>query len=191
MWYTNGKGTPTTTNINEASQVCLGQAAPKYYGALGMNFKLKQFDFSFDFNYSGGNQVFNRGFQYDMHVGSYLLGPVSYYVYENAWREEGDVTNVPKFTWGGNKGATQRTSRFLMDADFIRLKNVTLGYSLPERACKSIFLSNLRFYVSADNLLTFTKDEFIGFDPQAKSDGFIQWAYPVARTVVFGLNVSF
>ena len=53
MWYTNGKGTPTTPNINDASQVCLGQPAPNYYRPLGMHFKLKQFHFSFAFNYFG------------------------------------------------------------------------------------------------------------------------------------------
>lgn len=190
LWYTNGKGTPTTTDINEAHQVVLGQAAPKYYGALGMNFTYKGFDLDFSFNYSGGNKVFNRGFQYDMHAGSYLLGPVSKYVYENRWKEEGDIAKVPQFVWGGNKGAVQRTSRFLMDGDYVRLKNITLGYNFTKNLCSKIHMDNLRIYVSADNLFTLTKDDFIGFDPQAGATGFVQWAYPVATTIMFGINIG-
>jgi TonB-linked SusC/RagA family outer membrane protein len=191
LWYTSGAGSPTTTNINSAQQVALGQASPKYYGALGMSFAYKAFDLSFDLNYSGGNKVFNRGFQYDMHCGSYKLGPVSSYVYENRWRQAGDQADVPKFTWGGNTGAAQLSSRYLMDASYARIKNVTLGYNLPDRLCAKLKMDNLRIFASVDNLYTFTAKEFIGFDPQAKADGYVQWAYPVASTALLGFNVGF
>lgn len=191
LWYINGAGSQTTTNINSAQQVALGQAIPKYYGALGMNFAYKGFDLSFDVNYSGGNKVFNRGFQYDMHCGSYKLGPVSTYVYENRWRQPGDQTDVPRFIWGGNTGAAQLSSRYLMDASYARIKNITLGYNLPGKLCHSLKMENLRLYVSVDNLYTYTAKEFIGFDPQAKADGYVQWAYPVASTALVGINVGF
>ncbi len=190
LWYVNGKGSETTTDVNSANQVTLGQASPKYFGALGMNFKYKDFDFSFDVSYSGGNKVFNRGFQYDMHVGSYSLGPVSNYVFENRWQEPGDITDVPKFTWGGNRGAAQLTSRFLMDGSYARVKNVTIGYNLPDDICSKLSINNLRVYASADNLYTFTAKNFMGFDPQARADGYVQWAYPVATTVMFGVNLG-
>jgi len=191
LWYTNGAGSPTTTNINSAQQVALGQASPVYYGALGMNFAYKGFDFSFDVNYSGGNQVFNRGFQYDLHCGSYKLGPVSQYVYKNRWKQPGDQTDVPRFIWGGNTGAAQLSSRYLMDASYARIKNITLGYNLSAALCKILRTDHLRVYTSVDNLYTFTKKEFIGFDPQAKADGYVQWAYPVAATALFGINIGF
>ncbi len=191
LWYTNGAGSATTTDVNQAKQVCLGQAAPKYYGALGMNFKYKNFDLSFSSNYSGGNKIFNRGLQYDIHCGHYKLGPVSEYVFKNSWKEPGDITNVPKFIWGGNTGCAQRTSRFLLDADYIRLENVTLGYTLPSSVCRNIYLSKLRVYISADNLFTLTKGDFLAFDPQARADGFVHWAYPSATTVLLGVSVGF
>ncbi|MDR3194241.1 MAG: SusC/RagA family TonB-linked outer membrane protein, partial [Tannerella sp.] len=191
LWYTRGAGSETTTDINSAQQVKLGQAAPKYYGALGMNVAWKGFDCSFDLSYSGGNKVFNRGFQYDMHCGSYKLGPVSRYVYENRWKQPGDETDVPRFVWGGNTGAAQLSSRYLMDASYGRIKNVTLGYNLSDGLCSRLKMEKVRIFASVDNLYTFTAKEFIGFDPQARADGYVQWAYPVACTALLGLNVGF
>ncbi len=191
LWYTNGKGSATTTDLNEASYVTLGQPSPKYYGAVKMNFTYKNFDFSFDLSYSGGNKVFNRGFQYDMTVGAYSLGAITNYVYDNRWKEPGDKTNVPRFIWGENDDASAKTSRFLMDASYARVKNVSLGYKISDDVCKKIGINNLRVFASVDNLYTFTAKDFIGFDPQARADGFVQWAYPVATTALFGLNMSF
>jgi len=191
LWYTKGKGTATTTDVNSASPVTLGQASPKYFGALGMKFKYKAFDFSFDLSYSGGNKVFNRGFQYDLNVGDYKLGAIVNYVYDNRWEKPGDVTNVPRFIWGGNSGTSQLSSRFLMDASYARIKNMTLGYTLPTKLCNKILVDNVRVYASVDNLHTFTKKEFMGFDPQARADGWIHWSYPFASTALFGVSVGF
>lgn len=191
LWYKGKEGKETTSNINEAGQRIVGSADPKFYGGLGMNFKYRAFDFSFDLSYSLGNKVYNSGFPFDMQVGHYFLGPVSNYVYENRWQKPGDITDVPKFVAGDGSNANATSSRFLMNGSYLRMKSVVVGYTLPNRFLTPARIDHLRMFVSADNLFTVRANDFIGFDPQARADGFQSWAYPVPTTVMFGVNVGF
>lgn len=191
LWYKGKEGKETTSNINEAGQRIMGSADPKFYGGLGMNFKYKAFDFSFDMNYSLGNKVYNSGFAFDMQVGHYFLGPVSNYVYENRWQNPGDVTDVPKFVAGDASNANAISSRFLMDGSYLRMKSIVLGYTLPKQILAPATIDNLRVYVSADNLFTIRSKDFIGFDPQARANGVQSWAYPVPMNIMFGLSLGF
>lgn len=191
LFYTNGKGSEKTTDPNEASQVIQGQIAPKYFGSLGMNFKYRDFDLSLSANYSGGNQVYNRGMEFDLMVGDYELGPVATYVYENRWQKPGDITDVPQFIAGGQGEAAARSTRFLMDGSYMRMKNITLGYTLPKAISKVLTIDNLRLYASVDNLFTITAKDFMGFDPQTMDDYYQMWTYPLPTSFLFGVNVSF
>lgn len=191
LWYKGKEGNETTTRINEAGQRIVGSADPKFYGGLGMNLRYRDFDFSFDMSYSLGNKVYNSGFAFDMQVGHYLLGPVSNYVYENRWQKPGDITDVPKFVAGDGSNANAVSSRFLMNGSYLRMKTMMVGYTLPKQLVAGSGIDNLRMFVSADNLFTVRAKDFIGFDPQARSDGFQSWAYPVPTTVMFGVNVGF
>lgn len=191
LWYKGKEGKETTSNINEAGQRIVGSADPKFFGGLGMNFKYKAFDFSFDMNYSLGNKVYNTGFAFDMQVGHYFLGPVTNYVYENRWQKPGDITDVPKFVAGNESNANAISSRFLMNGSYLRMKSVVLGYTLPKQFLTPALIDNLRVYVSADNLFTVRASDFIGFDPQARANGVQSWAYPVPTNVMFGLSVGF
>jgi TonB-linked SusC/RagA family outer membrane protein len=191
QWYKGTEGSELTTDINEAGQRIVGSADPKFYGGFGMNFTLKNFDFSFDANYTLGNKVYNSGFSYDMQVGHYYFGPVSNYVYENAWRNPGDVTDVPRFIFGDASNANEHSSRFLMDGSYLRIKSASLGYTLPKNIVNRIHIDNLRVYVSADNLFTITAKDYIGFDPQTRANGVQSWAYPVPTNIVCGINLSF
>ena len=165
--------------------------APKYFGAFSMNFRYRDFDLSASLNYSAGNKVYNRGMEFDLMCGDYELGPVATYVYENRWQKPGDVTDVPQFIAGGQAEAAARSSRFLMNAAYARMKNITLGYTLPKKIAKALTIDNLRVYASVDNLFTITAKDFIGFDPQAEDDYYQQWTYPVPTTYLFGVNLSF
>jgi TonB-linked SusC/RagA family outer membrane protein len=191
QWYKGTEGTELTTSVNEAGQRIVGSADPKFYGGFGMNFAYRGFDFAFDANYTLGNKVFNSGFMYDMQVGHYAFGPVSNYVFENRWQKPGDVTDVPKFIIGDASGADEYTSRFLMNGSYLRLRNMTLGYTLPKNIVNRANIDNLRVYVSAENLFTITASDYIGFDPQTRASGFQSWAYPVPTNVFVGINLGF
>ncbi|MEG1616279.1 MAG: TonB-dependent receptor [Bacteroidales bacterium] len=191
LWYKGTEGKETTTNYNEAGQRIVGKADPKLTGGFGVKASYKGFDLGLDFSYKVGGKVYNSGFNYDMQVGHYAYGPVSNYVYENAWRQPGDVTDVPAFVFKDRSNANQVSTRFLMDGSYLRMKNLSLGYTLPKAWVQKAHIGNARLYVNADNLFTVTASDFIGFDPETRADGFQAWAYPVPRTFTFGVNLSF
>ncbi|WP_431242382.1 hypothetical protein ACQ9BO_21355 [Flavobacterium sp. P21] len=99
---------------------------------------------------------------------------------------------MPQARFGGSNG-TQESTRYLDKADFIRLRNVTLGYSLPKETVQKAGMSNLRIYFTAVNLLTFTNYE--GTDPEARRDdsgiGEDFYSAPPARTMAIGVNINF
>ena len=191
MWYKGTEGTETTFNYNEAGQRIVGKADPKFYGGFSTTFRYKGIDLTASFNYSYGGKVYNSGFNYDMQVGDYFLGPVTNYVYENSWTPENRNTNVPKFVANDASGASNTSSRFLMDGSYLKLRSLQLGYTFPEKICKKIMISNLRVFFSADNLFTVRSSNYTGFDPETRADGFQQWVYPMPRNFIFGLSFGF
>jgi hypothetical protein len=112
----------------------------------------------------------------------------------NRWQNPGDITNVPQARLGKGNGVEEST-RYLEKNDFVRLRNLSLGYTFNKNLTSSIGVNKLRLYVSAINVLTFTK--YSGYDPEARSDtnrgggGSTFYSAPPAKTVTFGINVNF
>ena len=98
------------------------------------------------------------------------------------------TAKYPRLSLTGNDGNNRgpNSDYWLRDASYLRLKSVELGYTLPARAAKAIWLKNLRIYVSATNLFTFDKIDIL--DPETTTTGTV---YPLQRTVCMGLNISF
>src|SRR5690606_35625220 len=108
------------------------------------------------------------------------------------WQKAGDVATHPKPVFGGNRNSNQASSRYLESGSYLRLRNVSLGYDLPESLLQKIRMKHARLSVSADNLLTFTK--FSGMDPEVvigSGGGSSSIKYPISRKVMFGINVGF
>ena len=108
----------------------------------------------------------------------------------NVWRKPGDVTNIPRLADG------LKSSRFIENGSFMRIKNVTLGYTLPKDLLKKLWLKSARVYVSGQNLYTFTT--YSGMDPEVNyysTDNIIMgtdfFTYPQSRTFLVGLNLGF
>ena len=100
------------------------------------------------------------------------------------WKNPGDVTDIPR-----HGVYTEFDSRLLEDASFLRLKNVMIGYSLPENLLKRTgFIRGIRIYVQGQNLLTFTK--FSGLDPESSLNVYAA-QYPMSRQFTFGLDLTF
>lgn len=132
--------------------------------------------------------MYNSAARYDENIGN-PWGNTTQYVFDNMWREPGDVTDVPAPVYGA---VTSHSTRFLMDGSYIKLKNIQLGYTLPSSLTSKIGVSNLRVYLSGENLCTWALgDDFRGIDPEVGADGILWWNYPIARKFMFGLNVSF
>jgi hypothetical protein len=110
----------------------------------------------------------------------------------NAWSPTNVNASIPRVSLSDPNGNFSTTSDwFIEDGSYARIKNLTLGYTLPAMITNRIHINSLRVYVTANNLLTITN--YSGFDPEVGMDnyGIDIGRYPQARTVLFGVNVNF
>ncbi|HYW30872.1 MAG TPA: TonB-dependent receptor [Gemmatimonas sp.] len=189
--YRKADGSETLTP-NAADARFVGNPQPKYYGGFTNTVTYKGVDLRGFLQFSQGNKAYNLfrifadngGVDGDNKVKSTL----------NRWRKPGDITDVPRM--GSTSGSGVRSSRFLEDASFVRLGEVTLGYRLPASLTRSMRADNARLYISGRNLYTWTK--YTGYNPDVNSNGANSnivmgvdyYAYPLARTFTVGLSAG-
>ncbi|CAK7047986.1 MAG: TonB-dependent receptor P3 [Parabacteroides sp.] len=174
--------------INDKDRVYMGSYMPKYTFALNGSVSWNNFDVSFQFQGVAGNKIFNgvkvmtypsdQGFNMSTDVlDSYSYNPLS---------------NIPRLAMKDeNKNYSTVSDFFLENGSYLRMKNLTIGYSLPKSLMASIGCSgtNVRFYATGENLFTITK--YSGIDPEVGGNGLDGGKYPVARVFSLGLNVNF
>ena len=112
-------------------------------------------------------------------------------MYANRWQKPGDITDVPRLVTDGSY-ANKASSRFLMSRSYLKLRSLSLGYSLPKALLRKAFIDNARIFVNAENLYTWTAGDYRGFDPSGVGANGVQWwNYPLASSVVFGVQLGF
>lgn len=184
----NGDG-----NINTADLTVIGRGQPIHTGGFSNNFTYKGFDLGVFLQWSYGNDIMNANRYMFEGNGNIRLSLNQFASYLDRWSET-NPTNK-NFKPGGQGTIGSYSSRVIEDGSYLRLKTVSFGYNIPERCLRSLHLSKLRLTVAAQNLLTFTS--YTGMDPEVSvrssvlTPGFDFSAYPIARTIVFGLNVIF
>jgi TonB-linked SusC/RagA family outer membrane protein len=181
----------TTNDYSEAKRVVAGNPFPTLMSGLTNTITYKGIDFTFTFQGEWGASIYNAAGIYQSTAADYFDNQTADQL--NRWQNPGDITNVPQARFGGSNG-TQESTRYLDKSDFVRLRNVTLGYSLPKKTVTDMGMSNLRVYVTAVNLLTFTN--YKGYDPEARRDDNEQigqdfYSAPPARTIAMGVNINF
>lgn len=173
--------------IDESDRTILGNNLPKYTFGItgGMNYK------SFDMSFLIQGDLEKDYMQYGYGYFEFYLQNNNNYAYAlNRWHGEGTSNLNPRLIAGSEYLANTVSSYFVQDASYIRLRHLELGYTLPVSLLKKIKIEKLRVYGAVDNLFTFTK--YYGLDPeQSSSFGRETISYPQARTVSFGLNVTF
>lgn len=187
--------------INERDRKFLGSAIPKYtYGATA-NLQYQNFDLSVFFQGAYGNKLYLQVNQ-DIE-GFYRAFNVTQRLYDQRWHGEGTSNTMPRVSWLGSSNNKTPSSRFLEDGSYVRLKNVQIGYNIPKKIVSKWHITNLRIYLTGQNLLTFTK--YSGLDPEMNtSDNLngekyrgdvaagIDWGtYPSARSYILGVNLNF
>jgi len=179
--------------ITSDDQEILGDANPDFYGGVTNNIRAYGFDLSFFFQYSIGNFVYNntRAFSEGMNG---VFGQAN--TVKNRWTPSNTNTTMPRAVFQDPNNNRRVSDRFVEDASYVRLKNVTLGYTLPSSLLQKIGLRSARIYATGQNLLTFTN--YSGFDPEVSTFGETNTAagtdfltFPQSRTVLFGLNIGF
>jgi len=194
--------------ITAADRQIVGNANPNYYGGLNNTLNYKNFELNFFFFFTQGNKILNMQNFFLVHGGTQAnIGFLP--IQLERWQRPGDITDIPRLTtysgnpsenggaannYGGN--VANLSSRYLEDASFIRLRNVSLSYQFPSQVINRLRLSSLRAYVQVTNLFTISK--YSGLDPEVSSQSGNQntagydWAtVPQPRTIQVGLNVSF
>ncbi|WP_455673498.1 SusC/RagA family TonB-linked outer membrane protein [Phocaeicola sp.] len=191
MWYLNAEGDETTDNYNKAAKRYLGDPNPDFSGSLSTSLKWKNLDFAVQFNYSLGAKIYGNNLHYDEQIGGSWYENYTMYVYENRWQKPGDITDVPRLTTEASY-ENSASSRFLMDGDYLKIRSISIGYTLPKSWTKKFFANNARIFMNAENVYTFTAKNYRGFDPAGIGANGVQWwNFPLPRNFVFGVNLGF
>ena len=189
LWYVDGTHEKTTNVYNTAQRQLFGSAAPKFYGGLTSSLSFKGFDLTGEFTYQFGNLVRDSWMQYIIDG----VDPTSNKVALNLqrWQKAGDITNVPKFVYNSTNNSSSFSSRFLYKGDFIRLRNLTLGYNMASGLASRLHLENLRLYVRGTNLFTKIFDENLTVDPEQGVNSASNFNVLYTRSMTLGINVGF
>ncbi len=193
QWYKNGVSGDVTYDYYAAEKAYQGGSAlPTYTGGLSTAFNFEGFFINASFYFSGGNKVFQNWSFYTNHSGVYAnlyYNGVSELM--NRWQKPGDVTDVPRELYSGTADNASRTStRFLYDGDYIRLKDLTIGYDFSKKLIHKIF-QTATLYVKATNYFTWVKDKRLKYDPEVRADGFTRLTTPPVKSIVVGINLKF
>ena len=189
LWYLNETGNETTSDYNAAAKRYVGDADPNVLGGFGTNLRWKDIDFGLSFNYRLGGKVYNSGAAFTG-FGMAFRTPLED-VALNSWTEENKDAKYPQYIYKDPYNATSTSSRFLYSGDYLRISNLTLGYTLPKKWTTKILIQRLRAYISVDNLYTFTASDFVGYNPETSANGVIAWQYPATRTFIGGIQLTF
>lgn len=192
MWYkTDTNGQRVTTKVyDEAnkteSKIIAGTALPDLMGGFGTTLRYRDFELSALFAYSIGGKIYDRDKSYILNQSS--AGRAISKELLNRWTPENRNTDVPR-AQSTTTNWTSVSTRFLFDASYMRMKNLSLSYNIPKSVVQKAYLSNCRVYVQAENLFTIYGTE--GLDPEQAVNGLSYMRYPNTRTFSFGVNVSY
>ncbi len=186
MWY-DKNGNIVYDSYN-AQRVIAGSSAPKIFGGINNTFSWKSLDLSFLFIYNYGNKIYDNWANYTESDGRFLA------YNQNAdqlnyWKNPGDIVSVPKPIFGNSSGSSNNSTRYMHDGSYIRLRTLSLGYSLPKRWIEKMKLNQLRLSLTGQNLWTYSR--YKGHDVERSTSGLNDAAYPNVKTLSFKLDLSF
>lgn len=184
--------------INQEDRVYVGSPIPKFTYGLNFDATYRNFDFSMFFQGVYGNKIYMQigkdieGFYRNLNITKRFV--------DEHWRPDYPSNTMPRASWYASTNNTMPSTRFLFDGSYLRLKNVQLGYTIPQNLSRKLKVQRLRVYVTAHNLVTFTN--YIGMEPELTTSANdaserdlaagIDWGtYPSSITYMVGLNLTF
>ena len=192
LWFINGVDGETTNNYNIAQQAVQGSFISDLYGGANTNISYKGFDLDLQFTFGIGGKIYDDWASYTFSDGQYTLNYPGYGdVMGDYWTPTNTTANNPKPIINGNKRSNSASTRFLYDADYIRLSNARLGYSFDRSLLNGTGLNSFQVYVMANNAWTHRFDDRLKFDPETNVSGYTNLALPVLKSFLFGVNMSF
>lgn len=200
--YTNAEGSPIQPDavpgdfkwkdrdgdgsITEEDRDFIGSSIPKYTYGFTLNLNYKNFDMMVFAQGAAGNKIFQGLRRLDIQNANYQTTAL------NRWVNEGSSNSFPRLTTNDtNKNFSNPSDFYLEDGDYLRIKTIQFGYSLPDEIISKIGLQRLRLYITGENLFTFT--DYTGYDPEIGGGvfGIDRGFYPQATTGMLGINLQF
>ena len=185
-------GNVTSTYSNNYRQI-VGDPNPDYIGSFGNTFAYKNFDLNVQVQFVQGNDIY-------FDAGRYASNSMALYFNNtrdqlDRWQQPGDITNIPKAELFNSENRSH-SSRFIEDGSYVRIKNISLGYNVPNQLLTKLNLKSVRFYATGYNLFTFT--DYRGHDPEVSSEGTLNigqgidfFQAPPSKSLIFGVNIGF
>jgi TonB-linked SusC/RagA family outer membrane protein len=182
---------PKATKITTADKHFLGSAQPRFTGSVSNTFNYQNINLTFFFQGSYGNKMFNYLLQQTLEIPKETANASANLL--NRYSESNPNGTLPRAT---NSPVPQVIDRYVEDASYLRLKTVTLSYTLPGKIASKIYANQLKVYVTGQNLLTLTN--YSGTDPEANfytgdntKQGIDNGVYPSSKTYLVGINITF
>lgn len=197
LFYLNQEGQEraTTNDFNQANFTVIGNPHPDWFGGITNTFQWKGLSLDLNLQVVFGHEIHNYAGQWMSCQACWLDNQTKDQL--DRWQKPGDQTVVPKAILFGGNGDQWRSSRYLSDGSYLRLKTLSLAYDWPATLLRKIKIKSLRLYLSGQNLWTLTN--YDGWDPEVSTDvwtnnvnvGSDFYSVPQAKTIVFGVKVGF
>jgi TonB-linked SusC/RagA family outer membrane protein len=172
--------------IDDEDRTYLGNPSPDLIFSMNNRFFWRGFDLSIFLQGVQGNEILNAN-----RIWSEGMAVAVNQTTEtlNRWQQEGDMTDIPRAVFNDPNKNTRASDRWIEDGSYLRIKNIILGYNLPNRWIKRWGMQQARVYCSGTNIYTLTN--YKGVDPEVGTDGIDNGLYPVTRTFSLGVNITF
>ena len=182
------KGRGATYDYEKANFTIIGDGIPDVSGGFSTNVSFKGIELGLNFIYKLGGKLYDGAYKDVADDGYYWERIRSERYYENMWTPTHTDASEPALSGSDLTDAMQYSTRHLHDATFLRLKTLSLAYSFPKTLINRVWLSNLRVYFNAQNLLTFSK--YKDADPEVNSYSTRGWETPIGKTFIFGVELT-
>lgn len=179
-------GDTLTTSINNARYRYNGSSIPKLSGGVTTTLSWKGLSLSGIMVYQLGGKVYDSAYQGLMGSGGY--GSAKHIDILDRWQNPGDITNVPRMDAARTSDFDATSDRWLIDASYLNIRTVTLGYFLPKTIASKLFLQNAQVYVSGENF--FIKSRRKGLNVQQSFNGVVNNAFSSQKSLVMGISFS-
>jgi len=187
LWNDGNGG--VTGDWNQAKEVEIGNAEPDFTGGITNTLSYKGITLSAFFYFAVGHEIYNASRVFIDSDGS-RFGWNHVVEAFDRWQQPGDIASRPQAKLGGNNNADFDSSRYLEDGSYLRLRNLTIGYSLPPEIISNLHgLTGVRIYFQGQNLWTLT--DYSGFDPEMGDSGFEFFRFPNGKSFSIGLQIGF
>jgi len=187
LWNDGDGG--VTGDWNQAKEVEIGNAEPDFTGGITNTLSYKGITLSAFFYFAVGHEIYNASRPF-IDSDGVRFGWNHVVEAFDRWQQPGDIASRPQAKVGGNNNADFDSSRFLEDGSYLRLRNLTIGYSLPPEIISNLGgLTGVRIYFQGQNLWTLT--DYSGFDPEMGDSGVEFFRFPNGKSFTLGLQVGF